>query len=149
MVKYVLMDIRDTMEYMVNSGDELIDEVIEERRLKRADQLHNREESNSLRLMNGVANIKGFNLEKRHPVIKDVLFSLAIQHGQRGSLILIKNALGDNVQNLDDASLINRLYDERSRVDKYLAQLSKEMRDNIKNKRYPNERKDALDRLRN
>ena len=29
-------DIRDTREYMVNSGDELIDEVIEERRLKRA-----------------------------------------------------------------------------------------------------------------
>ena len=29
-------DIRDTMEYMVNSGDELIDEVIDERRLKRA-----------------------------------------------------------------------------------------------------------------
>ena len=27
-------DIRDTMEYMVNSGDELIDEVIDERRLK-------------------------------------------------------------------------------------------------------------------
>ena len=43
-------DIRDTREYMVNSGDELIDEVIEERRLERADQLHNREESNSLRL---------------------------------------------------------------------------------------------------
>ena len=99
-------------------------------------------------LLRNVAQIEGFDIEKRHPVIKDVLFSIAVQHGQRGAFDLIKNALGSSAKNLDDEALINKLYDERSKVDKYLATQPSSIRKNAKNNRYPNERKDALKALK-
>ena len=99
-------------------------------------------------LLRNVAQIEGFDIEKRHPVIKDVLFSIAVQHGQRGAFELIKNALGSSAKNLDDEALINKLYDERSKVDKYLATQPSSIRKNAKNNRYPNERKDALKALK-
>ena len=48
-------DIRDTMEYIWNDGDKLIDEVLEERRLARAYRLRNREESDALRLQQAIS----------------------------------------------------------------------------------------------
>jgi len=99
-------------------------------------------------LLRNVAKIEGFDIEKRHPIVKDVLFSIAVQHGQRGAFDLIKNALGSSAKNLSDEALINKLYDERSKVDKYLPQNPKETREKIKQNRYPNERRDALKALK-
>lgn len=99
-------------------------------------------------LLRNLANINGFNLEKRHPIIKDVLFSLTVQHGQKGALELIKNAVNNNAKDLNDEELINKLYDERSKVDKYLSTLPVEIRNNIKHNRYPNERRDAIKALK-
>lgn len=99
-------------------------------------------------LLRNVAQIEGFDIEKRHPVIKDVLFSIAVQHGQRGAFDLIKNALGSSAKNLDDEALINKLYDERSKVDKYLSKLPLAEQKKVKQNRYPNERRDALKALK-
>ena len=99
-------------------------------------------------LFNNAAQMEGFDLEKRNPIVKDVLFSLAVQHGQNGAWHLIQNALGGSAKGLDDAALINKIYDERSNVDKYLTKLPLIERRNVKYNRYPNERREALKQLK-
>ena len=95
-------------------------------------------------VINFTKNIKGFNVEKRHPIIKEVLYSLATQHGNKGAPFLLQNALGNDESYLDDAAIINKIYDERSKVDKYFKNISKKERENIKNRRFPSERQNAL-----
>ena len=95
-------------------------------------------------VINFTKKIKGFNVEKRHPIIKEVLYSLATQHGNKGAPFLLQNALGNDVSYLDDAAIINKIYDERSKVDKYFKNISKKERENIKNRRFPSERQNAL-----
>lgn len=73
-----------------------------------------------------------------------MLYSLATQHGEGDALKLIKNAIGDNAEGLSDEDLINRIYDERSNVDKYFASTPKPQRENIKKNRLSQERRKAL-----
>ena len=40
-------------------------------------------------LINYTKKIRGFNIEKRHPAIKEMLYSLATQHGNKGSADLL------------------------------------------------------------
>ena len=40
-------------------------------------------------LINYTKKIRGFNIEKRHPAIKEMLYSVATQHGNKGSADLL------------------------------------------------------------
>ena len=99
-------------------------------------------------MLRGVKKIKGFDVENRDFVIKQMLYSLATQHGEGDALKLIKNAIGDNAEDLDDVDLVNRIYDERSDVNKYFASTPKSQRENIRKNRLPRERRDLLRALR-
>lgn len=98
-------------------------------------------------LLRGVKKIKGFDVENRHPVIKQVLYSLATQHGQGGALELIENAIGNNAEYLDDEDLINRIYDERSDVNT-LSTLRYLIAKTLKRIALPQERRKALKALK-
>lgn len=103
------------------------------------------------KIINRIQDIKGLNLQKRHPVIKDVIRSMAVQHGQ--AQIPIHNALGtnSNISSWSDEKIINSLYDART---DYMAGIhytdSNDIKkqQNIIHKRYPKERKKALDALK-
>ncbi|MBE6462447.1 MAG: hypothetical protein E7005_01660 [Alphaproteobacteria bacterium] len=95
-------------------------------------------------LINFTNKIKGFNVEKRHPAIKEMLYSLATQHGNKGSADLLRNAIGMDITNMSDEELVNKVYDERSKVDQYFSRIEKDKRKNIKEKRLPNERATIL-----
>ena len=95
-------------------------------------------------LINFTNKIKGFNVEKRHPAIKEMLYSLATQHGNKGSADLLRNAIGMDIINMSDEELVNKVYDERSKVDQYFSRIEKDKRKNIKEKRLPNERATIL-----
>jgi beta-glucosidase len=54
------------------------------------------------------------DVNTRHKVIRDVVWSVAVQHGPNASVIV--NALkGKDVAAMSDADLVNAIYDERSR----------------------------------
>lgn len=99
-------------------------------------------------VLRGVKKIRGFNVENRDFVIKQMLYSLATQHGEGNALELIRNAIGDNAEDLSDEDLINRIYDERSNVNRYFKRSTPSDRENIKKNRLPRERKDLLRDLR-
>ena len=91
-------------------------------------------------LINFTKNIKGFDIENRHPIIKEMLYSIATQHGNRGSVELLQNAIGLDITNMSDEELVNKVYDERSLVDKYFSRVEEDKRKNIKEKRLTRER---------
>ena len=95
-------------------------------------------------LINFTNKIKGFNVEKRHPAIKEMLYSLATQHGNKGSADLLRNAIGMDITNMSDEELVNKVYDERSKVGKYFSSETDDVKKNIKEKRLPSERRDVL-----
>ena len=103
------------------------------------------------RILNRIQDIKGLNLEQRHPVISDVIRSMAVQHGQ--AQIPIHRALGKNsdISTWSDTEIINALYNART---DYMAQIKYESPSdrqkqlNIINYRYPKERQKALDALK-
>lgn len=99
-------------------------------------------------VLRGVKKIRGFDVENRNPVIKQMLYSLATQHGEGNALELIRNAIGNNAEGLNDEDLINRIYDERSDVNRYFANSTKSVRESIKKNRLPRERRDILRALR-
>ena len=95
-----------------------------------------------------VKDIKGLDFDKRSPVLKDVLFSTATQHGQGGASEVFHNALGDDVSNLTDEDIINKIYNERKKVDKYFNGSSIDTQSKLKNIRFPKENAKALELLK-
>lgn len=91
------------------------------------------------------AEIKGLDVEQRHPVIKDVIFSTAVQHGENSNVL--KNALGQDASQMSDEEIINRTYDERANVKKYFLGLDHQTRENV-GKRFPKEKRRALNLLK-
>jgi hypothetical protein len=49
-----------------------------------------------------------------------------------------------DITNMSDEELVNKVYDERSKVDQYFSRIEKDKRKNIKEKRLPNERATIL-----
>ncbi|MBP3345710.1 MAG: hypothetical protein J6L86_01595 [Alphaproteobacteria bacterium] len=96
-------------------------------------------------LLKKIGMIKGLSLEQRHPVLKDVLYSMAVQHGR--AALIVKKALGTDVSSCSDREIINRLYDARIAYVSALTKMAPKERDNIIRKRYPQERDKALDFL--
>ena len=101
------------------------------------------------------------NIEKRHPVIKDVLYSLSVQHSGAKKIIdratsSIKNKYGNQAPDVDDSILIKEIYEQRSKYVKSLPEseyrgdgkITKNEKDNILKNRYPEELKDALNYLK-
>ena len=99
----------------------------------------------AIRLVN---DIKGLNLDERSPIIKDVLFSTATQHGQGGASDIFHSALGFDTSDLNDEDIVNKIYQERSNVGKYFRKSSIEIQNNLKNIRFPNENAKALKLLK-
>ena len=98
--------------------------------------------------LNLVKDINGLDFDKRSPVLKDVLFSTAAQHGQGGASDVFHNALGYDVSNLTDEEIINKIYDEREYNSGYFSGSSEEYRKNMKKNRFPQERTRALELLK-
>lgn len=99
------------------------------------------------RILERIQDIKGLNLEKRHPVVSDVIRSMAVQHGSAN--IPIHNALGTNsdISSWSDKDIINSLYDARTEYVKGLQNMDLSIKQNIINNRYPSERAKALQEL--
>ena len=50
-------------------------------------------------------------MDERSSVIKDVIWSTSVQHGAKGGALVIQRALaGQDIENLSDTELINRIY---------------------------------------
>ena len=96
-------------------------------------------------LFKKIGMIKGLNPEERHPVLKDVLYSMAVQHGR--AALIVQKALGTDVSSCSDREIINRLYDARIAYVSALTKMAPKERDNIIRKRYPQERDKALNLL--
>lgn len=87
----------------------------------------------------------GLDVRQRSAALKDVAWSVAVQHGPANSVF--KNALsGSNPAQMDDKDIINAVYDERSKVDIYFAKSTPEEKQAVLN-RFTAERKDALSML--
>ena len=95
-----------------------------------------------------VNDIKGLDFDKRSPVVKDVMFSTATQHGEGGARDIFHNALGYDASNLTDEDIINRIYQERSNVGKYFRNSTGNFQNNIKSNRFGPENAKALELLR-
>lgn len=95
-----------------------------------------------------VNDIKGLDIDKRSPVVKDVMFSTATQHGEGGARDIFHNALGYDATNLTDEDIINRIYQERGNVGKYFKGSSVNFQNNVKNNRFGPENKRALELLK-
>lgn len=97
--------------------------------------------------MKYIADIKGLDFDKRSPVIKDVLFSTATQHGEGGARDIFHNALGYDASNLSDEDIINRIYQERANPNNFRNSTTS-YRNGIINNRFNLENAKALELLR-
>ena len=97
-------------------------------------------------LLQNINHIKGLNLEQRHPVIKDVLYSIAVQHGRAN--LIVKKALGTDASFYTDEEIINNLYQSRSDYVSSLSKMNPKEQYNIIHYRYPQERLEALKYLK-
>ena len=93
------------------------------------------------------------DIDNRHPVVKDALYSLSVQHGKAAQIV--NNTLQKirhNGTSFDDATLLEVLYKTRADYVKSLpasqyprdGKITQNEKDNIVNKRYPNELYEAL-----
>ena len=95
------------------------------------------------KLMDGINDIKGINIEKRNSLLKELLISVAVQHGETGGKNIIRSALGNDVSNLSDEDIITRIYDERSNVDRWFKSSSENVKNSVK-KRFQDEKSKVL-----
>lgn len=84
----------------------------------------------------------GLDLATRSAALRDVAWSVAVQHGPANSVF--KNALsGRNVPQMSDRDIIDAVYDERSKVDLYFSKSTAEVKQAVLS-RFKRERLDAL-----
>lgn len=97
------------------------------------------------KVLSKIQDIRGLNLETRHPVVADVIRSMAVQHG--AAQIPIHKALGTDISSWSDRNIINALYDARTEYVKNNILLDEKIKQNILRNRYPKEREKALNEL--
>lgn len=83
----------------------------------------------------------GVDVTKYPKAVQDVLWSTAVQHGVSGAKNIFKNA--GIRPGMSAKDIINRVYNERSKVDVYFKSSSSSIKNAVKN-RFAEERKDAL-----
>ena len=88
----------------------------------------------------------GIDVEKRSQAVKDVVWSISVQHGKTTEKIFQRALSGRAASQMSDRELIQAVYAERSKVDKYFSRSSPAVRDAVK-KRFNNEEADALQML--
>lgn len=101
------------------------------------------------------------DIENRHPVVKDVLYSMSVQHYGASqivnrALLALKERYKENTKNIGDAAIIKELYNQRSiyvlslpeSKKKGDGKITKKDKDTIVKNRYPRELKDALKYLK-
>ena len=104
-------------------------------------------------LLNSVQNKELLNIDGRHPVVKDALYSMSVQHGKAAQIV--NNTLEELQKKdikIDDATLLKALYKKRTNYVNSLpvsqhpgdGKITQNEKDNIVNKRYPNELDEAL-----
>lgn len=82
------------------------------------------------------------DISNRSFALKNVAWSIAVQHGPLNSVF--RNALsGQQPSRMNDESIINQVYDERSDVENYFRRSSDKVKASVKN-RFAQERDDAL-----
>jgi len=91
----------------------------------------------------------GITLSARSLALRNVAWSVAVQHGVAGGEALFKNMLANqNIQaNAKDKDLINANYDERSIVQTYFKSSAPNIQESVK-ERFVNEREDAQKMLK-
>ena len=91
--------------------------------------------------------VTGFNLDRHSKALRDVAWSVSVQHGPGaiGIFTIPINRL-DPSRREDDAAIINAVYDERSNVDKYFRKSVPNIKQAVK-ERFKKERQDALNAL--
>ena len=104
-------------------------------------------------LLNSVQNKELLNIDSRHLVVKDALYSMSVQHGKAAQIV--NNTLEELQKKdikIDDATLLKALYKKRTDYVNSLpvsqhpgdGKITQNEKDNIVNKRYPNELDEAL-----
>ena len=97
-------------------------------------------------LVNKIGNDTGLAVEQRSPAVQNMVWSIAVQHGARNSVV--DNALkGKDVSKMSDDDIIDAVYDERSAVIakdgkqtmKYFSKSKPEIQKSVK-KRFEKER---------
>lgn len=82
------------------------------------------------------------DVNKRSFALQNVAWSVAVQHGPANNVF--KNALSDKQpSSMNDESIINEVYAERSNVDKYFPSSSEKVKASVK-RRFAQEQEDAL-----
>ena len=104
-------------------------------------------------LLNSIQNKELLNIDNRHPVVKDVLYSMSVQHGKAAQIVnnTLQELQKKNTK-IDDAALLRALYKKRADyvnslpISQYSrdGRITQNEKDNIINIRYPNELKEAL-----
>lgn len=96
-----------------------------------------------------ISDIKGLDLDNRSPVIRDVLYSTATQHGDGGAAHVMHRRFGTNtdISSLSDEELIKQIYDERSDVDYHFRGSTQNMKNGVK-LRFQKEKLRALELLK-
>ncbi len=107
-----------------------------------------------------IKNKQLLDLENRNKVLKDIIYSMSVQHRKasdiiNNALLDLQNKYGD--KNVDDETLIKALYQYRHNYVENLPEhsvpgdnrITRQEKLNILNNRYPNELKDALEYLKN
>ena len=89
-------------------------------------------------------NIPGLNIESRSPVLKDVIFSSAVQH-RNNTPNIIKNAFNNSphLAQMSDEDIIKGIYNERKNINKYFTKSSPAEQNAIQ-QRMEREKEEAL-----
>ena len=88
----------------------------------------------------------GLDITQRSAALRDVAWSVAVQHGASNTVFdAVLKPLGRPLP-VDDAVLINAVYDERSKVDRYFSRSTAAVREAVAD-RFRRERQLALDQF--
>lgn len=91
--------------------------------------------------VNAFNKVTGLNASKMSLGVQNMLWSIGVQHGAGGTRNIVANAgikKGDS-----DATIIRKVYNERSKVDKYFKSSPANIKKSVYN-RFQNEMKEAL-----
>lgn len=94
--------------------------------------------------VNSFKSATGLNADNYSVALQNVIWSVGVQHGAGGAKTLFKNA--GIKSNMSEAQIINAIYNERSKVDKYFSGSPSDIKASVKN-RFVSERKQALSML--
>ena len=94
-------------------------------------------------IKNKLNKIPGLNIDKRNPVVKDVVFSSAVQHRGNTPTIFQRAFPNQSLSQMSDEDIINGIYNERKNTDRYFSKSTPSEQNSVK-KRLEEERLEAL-----